>query len=406
LNDKKGTEKFVAYGLTDDYFQGEEVDLYDSIRAHLDKYGVLPKPATVQVQIPGDLETPEFYLDHVRTRFRYRQLVSVVKESNVLLHNKDTDAAFDLMRNMVLNLTVQGSANQLVDFTTDAARILDDEYQLLTKGNTNPGILTGYPSVDKMSMGLRGGDVLAIVGRPQQGKTYQLLRMAHHAWHTQKKRVLVVSMEMKPLPLIQRITAMHEHMSITLLRKAEIPKSRHKKLMASLQALENDHDKLYIVDGNLAATIQDILLLCHQLQPDVLYIDGGYLVQNAADKRMARWERIGTVLEIAKQQISTGLGIPTIASYQFNKEGAKSKDLENIGGTDIIGQTASIVLALYEKDADQDSYDARKKVDIIKGRNGEQGEFWIRWLFDTPPFMEFSEIPEGVDTNKQMEVYV
>jgi len=48
---------------------------------------------------------------------------------------------------------------------------------------------------------------LAIVGRPAAGKTYKVLYMAHNAWWEQKKKPLVVSMEMKPLPLIQRIAA-------------------------------------------------------------------------------------------------------------------------------------------------------------------------------------------------------
>ena len=203
---------------------------------------------------------------------------------------------------------------------------------------------------------------------------------------------------------------MHEHLPITLLRKAEIPKAKHKQLLKNLEGLSNDHEDFWIIDGNLAATVEDLLLMCHQLQPDAVYIDGAYLMRSSQDTRMARWERIGTVLEYAKQKISTELDIPLICSYQFNKEGAKSKDLENIGGTDIIGQIASVVLALYKKEEDEGTFGARKKIDIIKGRHGEQGEFFIRWLFDIPPFMKFNEIEaepqEGDESGAPADIYM
>lgn len=393
LADKRGTEKYLAFGLDEEHFVGEEIDLWDKVAGHVSKYGRLPKPTTIDVTIPEDLDSAEYYLAKTRERYQYRTLRSAVMEAHSLLADKETDAALDIIRGATTKLIQKSGGVHLVDLMSDGAKLLDDEYQLLTKLNTNPGILTGYPYLDRQSGGMRGGDVLAIVGRPQQGKTYQLLYMGHHAWDTQGKRVLFVSMEMKPLPVIQRLTAMHQHTSITLLRKAEIPKAKHKQMIESMQVESSTHDKFWIVDGNLAASIQDITLLCHQMQPDAVYIDGAYLVRNDEDKRMPRWERIGSVLETAKSAIATDMGVPVFTSYQFNKEGAKAKDLENIGGTDIIGQIASVVLALHEREKDEGAYDARKRVDVIKGRHGESGQFWINWIFDQPPFMRFDEIP-------------
>lgn len=406
LGDPKGTEKYVQFGLTEELFQGEEVDLYEDVSTHVAKYGKLPNPTTINVTLPEDLENPEYYLEHVRQRHQHRSVVRAIQEAATYIQDKDSDKALDVLRSMVLDTTRTKHHTHIVELGEDARQFLDDEYQLLTKLNHSPGIMTGYPTVDAMMNGLRGGDVMAMVGRPQQGKTFNMLAMAHHVWHTQGKRVLFVSMEMKPLILIQRIIAMHEHMSITLLRKAEYPKSRHKKLMESLSKLGSNHEKFWIIDGNLAASVEDILMLCHQLQPDALFIDGAYMLRTTTDKRLSRWDRIGTTMEIIKQDISTGLGIPSILSYQFNKEGAKKKDLENIGGTDIIGQIASCVLALYEKEEQAAEYTARKKVDIIKGRSGESGEFFINWVFDVPPFMNFSEIVEDEGTPQQMDAYV
>jgi replicative DNA helicase len=406
LADPKGTEKFISYHLHEQLFQGTEVDLFESIDSHVQKYGRLPQPKTIDVDVPDHLDVPEYYYDHVRQRYEHRQIVRGMKSAQEYLQGKDPDRALEALRETVIKLTLKQSGTHMVDFTSDGAQLLDDEYKMLSKHYDvgAPGIETGYPSLDKMGR-LRGGDVLSIVGRPQQGKTYQLLNMAHHAWHVQRKRCMFLSMEMKPLPLIQRITAMHKHMSITLLRKGEYPKATHKKLIESLQKLEDDHDRFWIVDGNLAASIDDVHALVHQTQPDVLYVDGGYLMQ-ARERRIPRYERVSQTLEFLKQEISTNLGVPVLVSYQFNKEGAKAKELENIGGSDTIGQISSIVLALWEKEENEAEFATSKKVDIIKGRNGEQGTFTINWTFDKPPFMQFDEIIEDESTDAQMDVYV
>jgi replicative DNA helicase len=406
LADSKGTEKFISYHLTEHMFQGTEVDLFEAIETHVSKYGRVPKPTTINEEVPDDLDVPEYYFDHVRQRYEHRQIVRGMKSAQDYLKSKDPDAALDALRETVIKLTIKQSGTHMVDFASDAAKLLDDEYKMLSQHYEvgAPGIETGYPSLDKMGR-LRGGDVLAIVGRPQQGKTYQLLNMAHHAWHVQRKRCMFLSMEMKPLPLIQRITAMHKHMSITLLRKGEYPKATHKKMIESLQKLDDDHDRFWIVDGNLAASIDDVHALVHQTQPDVLYVDGGYLMQ-AREKRIPRYERVSQTLEFLKQEISTNLGVPVLVSYQFNKQGAKDKDLENIGGSDSIGQIASIVLALFEKEENEAEMSTSKQVEIIKGRNGEQGTFRINWTFDKPPFMQFDEILGDDGHDAQMDVYV
>ena len=406
LNDPKGTAKFVSMGLHEALFQGTEIDLFESVNSHVEKYGRLPHPKTIGVEILADLDVAEFYLDHTRRRYEHRQIVRSMKQAQECLQGKDPVGALDALREAVVELTMRSERAHMVDFSTEAGGLLDAEYKILTQqlDIDLPGVATGYPTIDKMGR-LREGDVLALVGRPQQGKTYQLLNMAHNAWHTQKKRVMFLSMEMRPLPLIQRITAMHEHMSVTLLRRAEYPKDRHKKLLQSLAKLEADHDRFWIVDGNLAATIDDVHALVHQTQPDVLYVDGGYLLQ-ARDKRIPRYERVNQTLEFLKQEIATNLGVPVFVSYQFNKKGKDDKDLENIGGSDSIGQLASIVLALWEKEENEAEFATTKKVDIIKGRNGEQGQFTIHWTFDKPPFMNFSEVADDESHNEQMDVYV
>jgi replicative DNA helicase len=244
-----------------------------------------------------------------------------------------------------------------------------------------------------MSGGLGAGDLLSIVGRPGMGKTYLMMHGANHAWlsgHTP----LFISMEMKPLLVMQRAAAMLARLPITGIKHAALETHQQAKLQNYL--IKNKQAKVpyWIVDGALTATVDDILLLAAQLNPSAVFIDGAYLLRTK--QRMPRWEKLTENAERIKGEIAEGLGVPTVISYQLNRESKKKGKgepvgLEHIAYTDAIGQLSSIVLAQTEEESVETLI--RKRVEIAKGRSGEQGHFNINWKFDQgPDYMNFDEI--------------
>ncbi|MEE8536803.1 MAG: DnaB-like helicase C-terminal domain-containing protein, partial [Acidobacteriota bacterium] len=129
-----------------------------------------------------------------------------------------------------------------------------------------------------------------------------------------------------------------------------------------------------------------------------LFVDGAYLLQHSND-RLARHERIAKNCDLLKGQVATDLNIPVTCTWQFNREGARSKQkrgsagpgLEDIAGSDTIGTHSSLVCALLEEDEDPSTL-VRREVHIKKGRQGEAGKFEILWDWEN---MDFSEFKEG-----------
>jgi replicative DNA helicase len=72
--------------------------------------------------------------------------------------------------------------------------------------------------------------MVSFVGRPQAGKTMQMLYAAHTSWWEQKRNILLVSMEMKPLPIHQRLSAMHVSIPMTWVKNAELSTKALQKL--------------------------------------------------------------------------------------------------------------------------------------------------------------------------------
>ncbi len=222
--------------------------------------------------------------------------------------------------------------------------------------------------------------------------TFKVLKSAHYAWWTQKKVPLVISMEMKPLLLMHRLTAMHTHKNLTQLKSATYSTKTYNGIMTDLHSLEGFEVPFWIVDGNLTATIDDIWMLCRQLKPESVYIDGAYLIKHA-QQNIKKNERISKTAEGIKA-MAGDLNLPFTSSYQLNREVEKLKKgeeagLEHIAGADDIGQLSSVVLGMLEAESVETIQ--RRRVSIMKGRNGEVGEFFINWDFNTMNFDQWEE---------------
>jgi replicative DNA helicase len=390
-------EEYLKLKLKPEYFKPSEKDIYLFIDGFVQKYGSLPSQDLLFEHV--GMETmaqatapPAFYKDQVMDRFVTDSIKLIMTDTKkVILEQSPTDA-LNYIANQVISLHTSANDTQMVDFRT-AAQVIKDHYVKMNKADGDHGIMMGWDSLDSMTNGLVGGDMVSYIGRPATGKTFQMLYSAHYAWYTQKKRVLVISMEMSPELLIQRLAAMHTHYGLTKLKTGNMSNKGLAKVLSSLVELTSFDEPLWIVHGNLTATVEDIWRLCRQLKPDAVYVDGAYLVKTVT-KTQNKWDRIGYVAEEMKSAISTDIGIPSISSYQFSKDAVKQKKgekpgLEHIYGSDVIAQVSSIVLGLFENDSVETIQ--RREVEVLKGRGGEIGKFFINWDFQYMNFNEYKE---------------
>lgn len=238
------------------------------------------------------------------------------------------------------------------------------------------------------------------------GKTYLTLNAAMYAWKVQKKIPLFVSMEVSPQALLNRIIAMYTNTYVTDVKKATISTKKKNEIVSSLEGLQ-DMPKFWIIDGNLSSTVSDIESWVGELKPDLVVVDGAYLIESENKWNTSFHEKIKQSCEGMKKRVAAKYDIPTILSYQFNRDATKLKDdeqasLEHIGGSDAIGQISSIVLGLFDGD-DKGTTQKRKTISVLKGREGEQGTFDIHWVFSDYPSMCFDEITKEESYNEMNE---
>lgn len=394
----------------------EERSVYDFLTSHYRRYGELPVIETIEeetrVRLPETPEHVDFYIQEVHNRHVYSQ---VRNEFTTLRNNISTSniegilGSANVIRSACTPFT--GQQQELYRMSELAPEVL----QAYTYNHDNPG-LTGIPTgstyLDNQTGGWQDGDFIVWVARPSVGKTWLSIHQAMAALFAGKS-VLYVSMEMTLKQIGSRIAAYMAGLNPDFIRKGVLSnwgKTRFYQAIQLMQASRNFH--LYA--GNFNKTTADVEMLIQELNPDVVFVDGMYLMQPNKNVRAGRYESAAYVMDELKRMCLT-TERPLIATTQFGRgagKGGKEGTLENIGYTDAIGTHASIVLAakLGKKhstpvrdlilDTNSGEYVGRvvgyrehyphRHIELLKGREGESGSYGINFAFAPT---NFSEVP-------------
>jgi len=388
---------FAHLDVDASYLGANEAEVYDYIHTHVTKYGTIPAVETVEhkfgLQVSAPAEPLKYYEDAVKKKHLHGMLKRAVVSASTSLRDMNPEKALDSLMADVMALVRVNHGSKIMDFREARESLLGTYKQTIMEGD-DYALTFGWEFLDDMTGGIGGGDVLSIVGRPAMGKTFLLLFVALNAWKKHGKAVVFVSMEMKPLVIFQRLAAMYTRKNLTHLMKAGFITQDYKDFFHAMMEVKESNVPFYVIDGALSSTAEDIWMLSQQLTPDVLFIDGAYLVRHK-DTYLSKPARIEANCELFKN-LATELDIPACLSYQLNREATKVKTstgdstgLEHIAGSDAIGQLSSIVLGMLQSDTVETLQS--REVSVLKGRSGEQGTFKINWDFSNMDFSEWKE---------------
>lgn len=159
--------------------------------------------------------------------------------------------------------------------------------------------------------------------------------------------------------------------------------------------LEDDLPKLEPLIIETATGISSIVAVIEKEKPDLVLIDGAYLME---DEQGAKddWLRVTHITRDIKKT-AKARHIPIVINTQADKNTSKKTgpELGSIMYTQSIGQDSDNVLALYRDEVMIN--DREMGIKVLKQREGVLGKVIINWNFDT---MNFSGIySEGEDTN-------
>lgn len=365
--------------LSEEYFQGYENE-YKYILDHYNKYNQVPDMetflSTFQSFEPFEVtENDKYLLEKINEEHLYNDLVQVINKSAEYLKTDSITACEYLMSKIPSLQTTTG--NTSTDIISQASERFNKylEKQTMT---ANTSILTGLEELDQVIGGWEyGEELVTIVARTNQGKSWILLKFLMEAWR-QGKRVLLYSGEMSATKLGYRFDALLQHFSNrNLVRGNDEPNYK-----TFIEELKQNKTPFIIVtqkDLNGRATVSKIRNLAKKYEVDIIGIDQYSLME---DERRCKGDAIRTAYANITEdlfKLSTEMQIPILGLVQSNREGAKSKEeqgtpeLENVAESDAIVQNSSKVISLRQTGAGLE-------LCIKKNREGQVGDkllyFW------------------------------
>ena len=374
--------------LDERWFTEEETGAFAFIDNHYRRYQHLPTQDALResgINMPVSLDPVAYHLERCENRAIY----NVVRENHdayqQALKANDMSAVVGIMRNMITQSGSLQTNRDLASMTQESEDCLR-EFQRDKFRTGLKGITTGFEPVDEHTNGMQGGDVGILVGRPNMGKTYLLLKMVIEAWLSGKS-ILFVSMEMMTQQIIKRMIAMLAGINPYYVQRGKLSYHTETQMRDTIRGFA-ELPPIHFVAGKFRKTVADIDGYVLETNPDIIYIDGGYLVgSNRSQGKSSKNEKLTDVIEDIKE-MAVNRNRPVITTVQFNREVRKNTkadlDLAQIAGTDAIGQIDSLVLGIRQ--GPRGNRTRQRIVEMLKNREGELVKFATDFRFDPPSF--------------------
>lgn len=363
------------------YFSGRNKHAFKFIQKHMVQYGKPPSIETFQRKFPsytletGLSEPLEYFCDEVRQKLKHNTIVTALEEVSKNINDLETEDAYKKIKKMVLAVE-----NEII--ITDRQLVNKDTQKRLEayEKRAKSGGITGIPSgIDKLDLILRGynkGELYTLVAYTGTGKTWleviQAVAQARLGY-----KVLFITTEMSTEAVMRRIDATWNGFSYSRFRDGKLYPEELKKFKKYLEDIEDDEESNLIVE-QANAGISQISAKIDQYSPDMVYIDGGYLLSDEEGDE-DDWKALVRIWR-GVHRISLAKNVPIFMSTQSTE---RKVSLKTMSFAKAISNDSDVVLALEQDE--QQFNDKEARIKPLKIREGElRGSVVLHWDADKP----------------------
>lgn len=378
--------------IPEDYLQGEGLAAFKFVREYVRTYKAIPDPDMVygktDVKLPDPPPAPSlFFVDEILNRRLHGEIGKHLKEIIAHYEARDPKAAYEEYEAGLRELRKLNTGQAKTIALPSTSPEFLEYYDRLKAGET--GILTPWPTINEATLGFWPEDFVLFVARLGVGKTWTLILLADYAWHVCKKKVLFATTEMSRIKILQRWVAVHYKLTYNDLRRGRLDAFAEKMMREGLEEIK-DAEGFDIIGGDFDFRIESLEAAIEYAEPDILFMDGAYLLRTTGDGRI---EKAANSFDELKR-VAKRNKIPVVSSTQFNREVKTNKmnsaSVEKIAMSDAAGWNADLIYGLIQtEDMKKDRRMMFKPMKFREGA-GEDVETW--WDFD---LMNFNELPKG-----------
>ncbi len=331
--------------------------------------------------------TLSHWADQLRDYWRRREIHRIGLELVLESRNfqKVTDDILDASEKMLLDLRLETKHSGLVHCATavDAAA---QRIELAHKKRGKPiGVATGFSDLDRMTGGLKAGQLIIIAARPSMGKSAFATNIAEHACLHDKVPTALFSLEMTGEELMERVLCTQARVKLQRVRDGFMSKDEMQKLgrvvgdISGAPLYLDETPSLSIAAFRARARRAVAKHGVKLLIVDYLQLMKGSTKRAAQDRRLEIDEISSGLKATAKE-----LGVPVIALSQLNRDAEERAEpkLSHLRESGSIEQDADVVALLHRPERVSHKEEDKGKAVLIlaKQRNGPVGR--IEMHFD------------------------
>lgn len=394
-------------GITANFFSGGNKEVFKSILEHNTSYGKLPSILTLKKKFSdfnfsriegkyGTTEPLKYWCDELREKRKYNTLVDLFEGTQELMLSRDTDTVLKMINNTITKIETEVVESDRIYINKDVEKRFEEYKERQVTGGLT-GLPIGIDLVDSITGGLNKGELTTYMAYTGVGKTWLLVIMAVNL-AKQGYRVLFMTTEMSTKKMFQRIDAVWNGFNYSEFKKGQLSKKDEKKFREYLDKMSKTSKKdLLLVVEQATGGVSQISAKVDEHQPDVLLIDGGYLLEDESGAE-DDWKSIIKIWR-GLHKMCLAKDIPIVVTTQSKDE--TNANLKSINFAKAIAQDCD-VFGVLEQD-EQQRRDREADIRYLKLRDGDMlSTVHLNWNFST---MEYNSIyTERADEKEKLDL--
>jgi len=375
------------------FLDSDNRKVWEFIVKHYSDYNEIPSDIVVNDHYPNynvledkDIADNVEYMLDTMVALRKEMITRQGLEASVeQVRISDYDGALLQMEKTITRVNEQGV---LGTHEIDLSKDTQDRYEEYLKLQNEEflGIPTGFEKIDEATAGLQGGQLITIIAPPKTGKSQIALKMAINV-HEQGKVPMFQSFEMNNKEQQQRHDSIRANISHTRLRRGKLhtaEDTRYKDMLQRMGGMQSFN----LIDAVGGLTVSALSAKIQQTNPDVVFVDGVYLMLDEISGEMNTPQAITNITRSLKR-LAQRIDKPVVITTQtllWKMRGGKVT-ADSIGYSSSFFQDSDVILGLEPVEDDEEV----RKLRVVASRNCPPTETSITWLWEVGCFHDESE---------------
>jgi replicative DNA helicase len=377
----------------------ELVSLYQKLldRGILEKCGGMGAITEIYTYAPSPGHF-RHHLRHITDKHTLRALIRVSNQTvaDVYDNPEEPNTILDEAERAIMAIR-EGNTKETATTIRDDLREIADDLERRIKGDhsKDTGIKTGFIDLDRMSGGLKPGEVFVIAARPSMGKTSLMMNIVENICLDQLIPTLVFSAEMPRRQIVSRLNYSRAKLHLSQLSRGQ--SFTKQELERFRQAHRDIGDAPLLIDDKAAPTINEIRAKARRAKRKhgikLIALDYLQLCKSTSKQALGSREREIAEISAGLKEIAKDLEVSIIVLAQLNrdaeKRSGKSKgrpQMSDLRESGAIEQDADVIglltRAAYYAADEQEKATLQGKAELIiaKNRNGATGSCKLTFI--------------------------